>query len=58
MQNGELPRSKLRLIEMLRPENVGNAAQTAMTWLKPQPSSPIDPIGHVAGFSAPLGRLV
>ena len=35
MQNGELARSTLRLIEMLRPENVGTAAQTAMTWFDP-----------------------
>src|SRR6202521_3649357 len=38
MQNGEFARSTQRLIAMLRPENVGTAAQTAMTWLKPQPS--------------------
>jgi L-ornithine Nalpha-acyltransferase len=39
MQNGELARSTQRLIEMLRPENVGTAAQTAMTWFKPLPIS-------------------
>src|SRR5260221_2759216 len=39
MQNGELARSTQRLIEMLRPEKVGTAAQTAMTWFKPLPIS-------------------
>ena len=31
MQNGEFARSTQRLIQMLRPDNVGTAAQTAMT---------------------------
>jgi putative hemolysin len=34
MQNGEFARSTQRLIQMLRPENVGTVAQTAMTWLE------------------------
>src|SRR6202158_6426454 len=37
MQNGEFARSTQRLIQMLRPENVVTAAQTAMTWFKPLP---------------------
>jgi putative hemolysin len=40
MQNGEFARSTQRLIKMLRPQNVGTAAQTAMTWFKPLPPSP------------------
>ena len=32
MQGDQLARSTQRLIQMLRPENVGTAAQTAMTW--------------------------
>src|SRR5229473_1217255 len=54
MQNGEFAQ---RFIQMLRPENVGNAAQTAITWLKPPPA----PIGskplRLANFPATLGRL-
>src|ERR1700694_1718728 len=58
MQNGEFARSTQRLIEMLRPDNVGTAAHTAMTWLKPHPpaagtfkSIPLPQ------FPATLGRL-
>ena len=36
MQGDQLARSTQRLIRMLRPESVGTAAQTAMTWFKPQ----------------------
>ena len=54
MQNGEFAQ---RFIQMLRPENVGNAAQTAITWLKLPPA----PIGikpiRLANFPATLGRL-
>ena len=54
MHNGEFAQ---RFIQMLRPENVGNAAQTAITWLKPPPA----PIGfkplRLANFPATLGRL-
>jgi putative hemolysin len=59
MQNGEFARSTQRLIEMLRPENVGTAAQTAMTWLKPQPvpSGAIEPLRSFPGFPTALGRL-
>src|SRR3979409_1846378 len=58
MRNGEIARSTQRLIQMLRPENVSTAAQTAMTWLKPQPSSSdvIKPI-RFPNFPATLGRL-
>src|SRR5712672_2866778 len=58
MQNGELARSTQRLIAMLRPEKVGTAAQTAMTWFKPLPisSSVVKPI-RFAEFPATLGRI-
>ena len=58
MQNGELARSTQRLFRMLRPENVGTAAQTAITWLKPppSPSGVIGPI-RLPGPPATLGRL-
>ena len=58
MQNGELARSTQRLFQMLRPENVGTAAQSAITWLKPLPSQPgaIKPI-RLPSHSATLGRL-
>ena len=58
MQNGEFARSTQRLIQMLRPENVGTAAQTAMTWFKPQPfaAGVIKPI-RFSNFPATLGRL-
>ena len=58
MQNGELARSTQRLIQMLRPEKVGTAAQTAITWFKPQPSTSgvIKPI-RLPNFPATLGRL-
>src|SRR5882724_9815622 len=59
MQNGELARSTQRLIQMLRPEKVGTAAQTAMTWFKPLPisSGVITPIRRFPSFPATLGRL-
>src|SRR6266446_4584868 len=54
MQNGEFAQ---RFIQMLRPENVGNAAQTAITWLKPPPALiGIKPL-RLANFPASLGRL-
>src|SRR6202048_2878389 len=54
MQNGEFAQ---RFIQMLRPENVGNAAQTAITWLKPPPPViGIKPL-CLANFPATLGRL-
>src|SRR6202045_909200 len=58
MQNGEFARSTQRLIEMLRPDNVGTPAQTAMTWLKPQPpaSGGVKWI-RLPQFPATLGRL-
>ena len=58
MQNGELARSTQRLIEMLRPEKVGTAAQTAMTWFKPLPvsSDVVKPI-RFPEFPATLGRI-
>jgi len=37
MHNGELARSTARLIQLLRPENVGATAQAAMSWFKPLP---------------------
>jgi putative hemolysin len=58
MQNGELARSTQRLIQMLRPEKVGTAAERAITWFKPQfpESGVIKPI-RVPGPPATLGRL-
>jgi hypothetical protein len=58
MQSGELARSTQRLIQMLRPEKVGTAAQTAITWFKPQPSASgaIKPI-RWPNSTAALGRL-
>jgi putative hemolysin len=54
MQNGEFAQ---RFIQMLRPENVGNAAQTAITWLKSPPALiGIKPL-RLANFPASLGRL-
>src|SRR5438552_5222941 len=58
MQNGDLARSTQRLIQMLRPENVGTAAQTAMTWFKPLPAPPgVKNIQSFPDFPASLGRL-
>src|SRR6266704_1631359 len=58
MQNGELARSPQRLIEMLRPENVGTAAQTAMTWFKQLPiSSTVTKPIRFPEFPATLGRI-
>ena len=59
MQNGELARSTQRLIRLLRPENVGTAAQTAITWLKPTPAAAgiIRPIRDFANLPATLGKL-
>ena len=59
MQNAEFARSTQRLIQMLRPVNVGTAAQTAMTWFKPLPISPgvTRPIRRFPSFPATLGRL-
>src|SRR5882757_9790504 len=58
MQGDQLARSTQRLIQMLRPENVGTAAQTAITWFKPQ-SSPVGVIKPIRFPSLPatLGRL-
>ena len=54
MQNGEFAQ---RFIQMLRPENVGNAAQTAITWLKLPPAPiAIKPL-RFANCPATLGRL-
>src|SRR4030081_988750 len=59
MQGDQLARSTQRLIQMLRPEKGGTAAQTAMTWFKPQPSPPssMNPIQGFPAFPASLGRL-
>src|ERR1700688_4148694 len=58
MQNGELARSTQRLIQMLRPENVGTAAQTAITWFKPQlPASGVVKPIRLPGPSRTLGGL-
>src|SRR6202048_295390 len=59
MHGDQLARSTQRLSQMRRPENVGTAAQTAITWFRPQPSQPavIRPIRSFPNFSATLGRL-
>jgi L-ornithine Nalpha-acyltransferase len=59
MPNGEFARSTQRLIQMLRPESVGTAAQTAMTWLRPLPALPgvIKPIRFFPNYPATLGRI-
>jgi putative hemolysin len=58
MQGDQLARSTQRLMQMLRPENVGTAAQTAMTWFNPLPiSTHIKPIQHFRSFPSTLGRL-
>lgn len=58
MHGDQLARSTQRLIQMLRPENVGNVAQTAMTWFKPQLAPAlIHPIHDFGASPATLGRL-
>jgi putative hemolysin len=55
MQGNELARPKQGFMQMLRPQNMGAAAHTAITWFKP----PLH-IETVDGFPAPpatLGRL-
>ena len=52
MQGNELTRSSQRFIRMLRPENVGIAARTAITWLKPPLKLPLAP-----DLPSTLGRL-
>jgi putative hemolysin len=55
MQGDEPARSTQRLTQMLRPETVGAAAQTAITWLKPPGAVKLD--GDVPILPATLGRL-
>jgi putative hemolysin len=59
MQGDELARSTQRLRQMLRPETLGTAAQTAITWLKPplKLSEAASPIRDFPRVPAPLGRL-
>jgi putative hemolysin len=59
MHEEPLARSTQRLIQRLRPGRVGTAAQTAMTWFKPLPSSirMIKPVQEYNDFPATLGRL-
>ena len=52
MQNGELARSTQRLIRTLRPENVGTAAQAAITWFKPLPAT----LGRLGALEVRLAR--
>jgi putative hemolysin len=58
MRTGELTRSSLRLLKLFGAENVGGAAQTAVTWFKPA-SKPADSRRASPAFSnAPVfGRL-
>jgi hypothetical protein len=59
MQGDRLARPTQRLIKMLRPENFGTAAQTAMTWFRPHPlpSGILKPIQGFSTYPATLGRL-
>ena len=58
MQGDQLARSTQRLMQILRPENVGTTAQTAMTWLKPQPSpSGVSEPIRLPNLPVTLGRL-
>ena len=59
MQGDELARSTQRLRQMLRPETLGTAAQTAITWLKPTLKLPesAGPIRDFPRVPATLGRL-
>jgi putative hemolysin len=58
MQGDKLARSKAVLLQMLRPEMVGVAAQTAVTWFKPALKFP-NQIVPGPGISVPptLGRI-
>jgi putative hemolysin len=55
MQGEEPARPTQRLMQMLRPEAAGTAAQTAMTWLKPPEA--ISPVRDFSNLPATLGRL-
>jgi putative hemolysin len=59
MQADDLARSTQRLMQMLRPETVGTAAQTAIGWLKPPLKLPeaASPICDFPRVAATLGRL-
>jgi putative hemolysin len=59
MQGDELARSTQRLMQMLRPDVVGTAAQTAITWLKPppKPAEAIKPVRDFPNLPITLGRL-
>jgi putative hemolysin len=59
MQGEEPARPTQRLMQTLRPEAVGTAAQTAMTWLKPplKPPDAVRPVRDFPSLPATLGRL-
>jgi putative hemolysin len=59
MQGDKLARSKAGFLHNLRPEMVGAAAHSAVTWFKPPLKLPqsIGPIGGFAISPATLGRL-
>jgi len=57
MHGDELARSAQRLRQMLRPETVGVAAQTAMSWLKPPLTEIARPSSEFPTLPAALGRL-
>jgi putative hemolysin len=59
MQGDELARSTQRLMQMLRPEAMGTAAQTAITWLKPplKPAEAVKPVRNFPNLPITLGRL-
>jgi putative hemolysin len=58
MHAEDLTRSSLRLLKLLGAENVGGAAQAAITWFKPAPKSADSRTTHRAFSNAPVsGRL-
>jgi hypothetical protein len=59
MQSNQRGRAQQTLIRMLRPENVGSVAHSAITWLKPPaPFSELrSPDDDAPALPATLGRL-
>jgi putative hemolysin len=56
MQGDEPARSTHRLMQMLRPEAVGTAAHTAITWFRPLPEA-VKPGRYFSSLPTALGRL-
>ena len=59
MQGDKLARSKAGFLQILRPEIVGAAAHSAVTWFKPPLKSAqiVAPVGRIPISTATLGRL-